>query len=178
MFWCFENYGIVPDLVTTGKALQISAVLGKEKYFPTEKGRISGTWAEGNIYNSALGYMVTKIVMEDGLLKNAQEMGEYFCERLKNIRTGYKKPAPINPPSGYNPYCQMFSHVRGMGLMIGVTPLIVDDRDLIVKEAAKRGLLIIGCGKDSIRFLPPLNVNKHEIDVCIDILTEIGQIFS
>jgi 4-aminobutyrate aminotransferase len=61
--------------------------------------------------------------------------------------------------------------------MIGATPSW-PNRDEIVEEAAKRGLLLIGCGKDSIRFLPPLNVNKHEIDVCVEILEEVGQIFS
>jgi len=160
-FWCFEHYSIVPDLVTAGKALQIGAVLGKEKYFPTEQGRISGTWAEGNIFNSALGYMVIKIIMEDNLMKNADEMGAYFCERLRKI--------PMS-------YVTMFNHVRGMGLMIGATPSW-PNRNEIIKEAAKRGLLIIGCGKDSIRFLPPLNVNKHEIDVCVEILEEVGKIF-
>jgi 4-aminobutyrate aminotransferase len=161
-FWCFEHYNIVPDMVTAGKALQISAVLGKEKYFPTEKGRISGTWAEGNIFNSALGYMVTKIVMEDNLMENAEEMGIYFRHQLRQI--------PMS-------YVTLFNHVRGMGLMIGATPSW-PNRDEIVEEAAKRGLLLIGCGKDSIRFLPPLNVNKHEIDVCVEILEEVGQIFS
>lgn len=162
MFWCFEHFNIVPDIVTAGKALQIGAVLGKEKYFPTEKGRISSTWAEGNILNSALGYMVVKIVVEDKLIQNADEMGVYFRHRLRQI--------PMS-------YVTLFNHVRGMGLMVGATPSW-SNRDEIVAEAAKRGLLIIGCGKDSIRFLPPLNVNKHEVDVCIGILEEIGQIFS
>jgi 4-aminobutyrate aminotransferase len=162
-FWCFENYDIIPDMVTAGKALQISAVLGKEKYFPTEKGRISGTWAEGNIINSALGYMVIKIIMEDQLMESAYQTGAYFRNKLRQIPMSYVK---------------MFNHVRGMGLMIGATPAFPEYRDMIVEEAAKKGLLLIGCGKDSIRFLPPLNVNMHEVDVCIEILEEIGQIFS
>ena len=169
-FWCFEHYGIVPDMVTTGKALQISAVLGKEKYFPTEKGRISSTWAEGNILNSALGYMVIKIILEEKLMKNADEMGEYFRKRLEQIII----PNALVDGTAV----KMFNHVRGVGLMIGVTPAFPEYRGIIVEEAAKKGLLIIGCGKDSIRFLPPLNVNKHEIDVCVGILEEIGQLFS
>ena len=157
IWWGFDNYGIVPDLFTVGKALQIGAVIGKEKYFPTEKGRISSTWAEGNIINSALGYMIIKIIHADNLVENAYEMGNYFYTELNKLN--------------------MFNNVRGMGLMIGATPFKSGYRNEMVQEAAKRGLLVIGCGVGSIRFLPPLNVNKHEIDVCIEILKEVGRIF-
>ena len=166
-FWCFEHYGIIPDLVTAGKALQISAVIGKEKYFPIEKGRISGTWAEGNILNSALGYMIIKIIMSEELMKNADEMGEYFRNKLQQITISNTLIGDTD--------VKMFNNVRGMGLMVGVTPAFPEYRNKIVEAAAKKGLLIIGCGIDSIRFLPPLNVNKHEVDVCIEILEEIGQ---
>ena len=152
-WWCFEHFNVVPDMVTAGKALQVGAVIGKEKYFPTEKGRISGTWAEGNIFNSAIGYVSIISINRENLLTNAEEMGNYFRNELKKLN--------------------LFSHVRGKGLMIGATPIYSHRSDEIVKAAAKRGLLIIKCGIASIRFLPPLNVNKHEIDVCIEILNEV-----
>lgn len=154
-WWCFEHYDIVPDMITAGKALQISAVIGKEKYFPVEKGRISGTWAEGNILNSALGYMVIDIIRRDNLLDNAEDLGEYFRNELRKLG--------------------LFNHVRGMGLMIGVTPIQPDRRNEMVEASAQKGLLVIGCGVASIRFLPPLNINKHEVDVCIEILNEVGK---
>ena len=166
-FWCFEHYGIIPDMITAGKALQISAVIGKEKYFPIEKGRISGTWAEGNILNSALGYMTVKIIIDEKLMKNADELGMYFQHKLRDVNI------PSALIDGTN--IKMFNNVRGRGLMIGATPAFPEYRNKIVEESAKKGLLIIGCGVDSIRFLPPLNVNKHEIDVCIEILNEVGK---
>lgn len=154
-WWCFEHYDIIPDMITAGKALQISAVIGKEKYFPTEKGRISGTWAEGNILNTALGYMAIHVIRKENLLKNAEELGEYFCNELRKLN--------------------LFNYVRGMGLMIGATPIWSHRRHEMIQSAAEKGLLILGCGVASIRFLPPLNVNKHEIDTCIEILNEVAK---
>ena len=70
--------------------------------------------------------------------------------------------------------------VRGKGLMIGVE--FVKDRDTkeratalrneIIGEAFKRGLLLLGCGENSIRFSPALTVNDQEVDTCLSILDE------
>jgi 4-aminobutyrate aminotransferase len=70
--------------------------------------------------------------------------------------------------------------VRGRGLMIGIE-LVKDQgsretapalRDRVVDLAFERGLLILGCGENSIRLAPPLIVNEHEVTIALDILEE------
>ena len=71
--------------------------------------------------------------------------------------------------------------VRGKGLMVGVE--LVKDRetkeragdwrDLVVQEAFRKGLLLLGCGHNTIRFCPALTVSAEEIDVGLDIFGEV-----
>ena len=70
--------------------------------------------------------------------------------------------------------------VRGKGLMIGIE--FVKDRqtkeraiawrDEIIHSAFQKGLLLLGCGENSIRFCPPLTITSEEVDVCISVLDE------
>jgi 4-aminobutyrate aminotransferase len=91
-------------------------------------------------------------------------MGDYFMGVLKEMQTRH--------PS--------IGEVRGIGLMIGVE--FVKDRvtkepdavvrDLAVDHAFLRGLLLLGCAKSVIRFAPPLNVTKAQIDEAMEIFDE------
>jgi 4-aminobutyrate aminotransferase len=46
-------------------------------------------------------------------------------------------------------------------------------RNQLTYEAAKKGVLLMGCGIKSVRLLPPLNVTKREIEICLNILEDI-----
>jgi len=70
--------------------------------------------------------------------------------------------------------------VRGLGLMIAVE-LVIDRkgkkpdkkvRDKIIQNSFGKGLLLLGCGENSIRFCPAMTVNTDEIDTCLDIFEE------
>jgi 4-aminobutyrate aminotransferase len=70
--------------------------------------------------------------------------------------------------------------VRGIGLMIGVEFVKDVDtkepaeelRDRIVDNAFYRGLLLLGCGKSTIRFAPPLMASRHDVDQALEIFEE------
>jgi 4-aminobutyrate aminotransferase len=108
--------------------------------------------------------LATIDILEREGLANATKQGEKMFSRL------YKWPAK-HPVIG---------DVRGRGLMIGIE--IVKDRqtreiapllrDRIVDLAFERGLLILGCGENSIRLAPPLIVNENEAAIALDILEE------
>ncbi len=97
-------------------------------------------------------------------MKNAQEVGDYTLDALQEIMTRH--------PS--------IGEVRGKGLMIGVE--FVSDkqtkepseeiRDRVVDNSFKTGLLLLGCGKSTIRIAPPLSVTKNEVDEALLILEE------
>ena len=71
--------------------------------------------------------------------------------------------------------------VRGKGLMVGVE--FVTDREnkeparewrnQIIKKAFQNGLLLLGCGENSIRFCPALTVSATEIDQCLSIFHDV-----
>ncbi len=150
-WWCYEHYGITPDILTSAKALRIGATIANEKYFSDEQGRISSTWGEGNALSSAVGALTIRIIRDENLLDNVYMMGSYLKDRLTSLD---------------------FENVRGKGLMVAFDLETHESRNSFVSEAAKKGLLLMGCGTKSVRLLPPLNVTKREIDICLNIFND------
>jgi 4-aminobutyrate aminotransferase len=109
--------------------------------------------------------MATIDLLEKELLENCQAMGQRLIQGLKAI--GDKYPERI-------------AEVRGLGLMIGVEfvknrKTLEPDRalrDRIVMECFKRGLVVIGCGRSTIRFSPPLVVDAEQVDCALNIFRE------
>ncbi len=157
-WWAIEHFGLKPDVITSAKALGVGATISRKEMFPAESGRISSTWAEGNLMASAVGYTTIGVIQKQKLLENATAMGNYLVKQLKHLAA--------NP---------LYSNARGIGLMDAVDVATPQIRDAVVNESLKRGLVIIGCGYKSIRFLPPLDVTKREIDIAMGILEDAGE---
>ena len=143
--FCFQQYGIKPDVVSMAKGLggglPVGACLATEKFGSTLTAGTHGTTFGGNPVVLAGAIEILNRI-DDEFLKSVREKGEY----IKN------KVIAFND----------VSEVRGMGLMIGV--------DLKTKKAAdvaarcvENGLLIL-TAKQSLRMLPPLTVTENEID--------------
>lgn len=154
LFACdHENFR--PDIVIIGKALSggfypVSAILADHPilslYQPGEHGSTFG----GNPLACAVAREALKVIVDENLIENARQMGEYFLERLEEI------------PSPY------IREVRGRGLLIGVE----------LKEEAggarrfcealqKKGILAKETHQHIIRFAPPLIITRQEIDWAI-----------
>ena len=101
-------------------------------------------------------------LLESSLIRNAAEVGAY----LKGKMQSWPERFP------------MVGHVRGLGLMLAFE--LVSDRRLRTRDAAMRdrlvqaafekGLLVLGCGPNSIRLMPPLVCSRGDADVAVDIL--------
>jgi 4-aminobutyrate aminotransferase len=75
---------------------------------------------------------------------------------------------------------EVIGDVRGLGLMVGIE--LVQDRETkepakelrnrVVQEAYERGVLLLGAGRSVVRFMPPLSVTAHEIDLGLEVLAE------
>jgi len=152
-WWACENFGVKPDIITSAKGLRVGATIGKRKLFPTENGRISSTWGEGNTLASAMGYTIIDTIQKENLLTNAQRMGNYLLRRLRELTS--------------------VVDVRGIGLMDAIEFDTKKARDKVVGNCLKKGLLLLGCGYKSIRFLPPLDIRKREIDLAVNIIDEV-----
>ncbi len=165
-WWAIEHYGIEPDIVCCAKGIASGLPLGvmfaRESIMTWPKGSHGNTFG-GNPVSCAAA-LATIELLENGYIQNAAEVGQYTIDRLSALKTVHSS----------------IGEVRGKGLMIGVD-FVMDHnsrepaeklRDQIVENAFLRGLLLLGCGKSTIRITPPLNVSQQEIDEAMDIFDE------
>jgi len=154
--FAYEHEGVEPDLLTLAKSLAggvpIGALLIKkgiaESFQPGDHASTFG----GNPLATAAGVAALRAILEDGMLKNCQEVGDYFFTKLEEI----KKKFPF------------VKEVRGKGLILGMELNI--EGSSIVKEMMLKGILINCTMGKVLRFLPPLIVLKEEVDRVVEAL--------
>ena len=165
-WWAIQHSGVEPDIVCMAKGIASGMPLGvcmsRAEIMDWVPGSHASTFGGNPICLAAA--QATIEVLEGGAIANAARVGEFMLDRL----SGWKKSHP------------MVGDVRGRGLMIGVE--IVKDkatrepagavRNRIEMLAFERGLLVLGCGENSIRLCPPLIVSEQEATVALDILED------
>ena len=157
--YAYEQYGIKPDILTLAKALGCGIPVGA--FLMTEQAAQQslvpgdhGTTYGGNpIAAAAINAVLDEFENRD-VLENVHAQGAYLKEQLLALKEYY--PCIIE--------------TRGLGLMQG----LVFNKPVsgIIKEAQKRGLLLINAGTHIIRFVPPLIIEKEHIDEMTAILKE------
>jgi 4-aminobutyrate aminotransferase len=165
-WWAIQHAGVEPDIVTIAKGIASGMPLGvtisRAEIMDWVPGSHASTFGGNPVCIAAA--LATMDVLEREGLANARQVGEYMMKRLRDW------------PSKH----AMVGDVRGFGLLIGVE--IVKDketktrageeRDKIVELAFERGILLLGCGPNSIRLAPPLIVSKEQADAALDVLDE------
>ncbi len=150
--YCYENFGIEPDVITSAKALSgglpLSACLCNEKLKDVLGPGSNGTTFGGNPIACAGALKILDIVGEEDFLAEVRRKGEYMRERIKEMK-GVKE-------------------VRGMGMMIGIV-LERDNAGDVLAKCAENGLLVL-TAKGLIRLLPPLSIEDEDIDEGLEIL--------
>ncbi|MBI4021466.1 MAG: aminotransferase class III-fold pyridoxal phosphate-dependent enzyme [Candidatus Aenigmarchaeota archaeon] len=147
-WWTFQHYGIVPEVFTSAKALQVGAVVSRKAFFPQEPGAISSTWGGGHAIDLAVGIETIRIVKK--LLGSNVKLGDYLVRGLGEIPgiTGQ----------------------RGIGLLTAFDLPSGEARDNLIIECLKRGLILLGCGARSVRVLPPYVASQEDIDTGLGII--------
>jgi 4-aminobutyrate aminotransferase len=153
-FWASDHYPFDPDVITAAKALRVGATVSRSDVFPEQTGRLSSTWGAGDIVAAMQGALTIDAIEDHDLLANATEQGRHCTERLRDADL------------------QGVVDVRGKGLMLAVEFDGPDRRDDVLAAAFQRGLLTLGCGKKTLRLLPPLDVRPREIELGVDLLAE------
>ncbi|MEH2076791.1 MAG: acetyl ornithine aminotransferase family protein [Nostoc sp.] len=163
--FAIEHWGVMPDIITTAKGiasgLPLGAILAKPELMTWPPGSHATTFG-GNPVACAAG-IATLRLLESGLMANATQMGEFLQASLTQLHQKFPR---VSPP-------------RGKGLMVAVD--LLDEqgnldrelRDRIIQEAFLRGLLLLGCGKAAIRFCPPLVIDSDQIQIALQIISEI-----
>ncbi|NIO21301.1 MAG: L-lysine 6-transaminase [Candidatus Aenigmarchaeota archaeon] len=155
--WGFEHFGIKPDIIAFGKKSQICGIMASKKVDEVKdnvfyvSSRINSTWG-GNLVDMVRGRRYLEIIVQDKLLDNATKMGDYFVKRLWELAERNEK----------------VSNVRGRGCFLALEMPSRKQRDSFRMRCWKNGLAVLASWPKSIRFRPPLNVNKEEIDECIE----------
>lgn len=166
--FCYEHYGIKPDIMTTAKALgagfPLSAIIAKKEIMlKWPSGAHGGTFG-GNPVSCAAGLASIK-VLESGVLENAAKQGEYFKQKLLELQKNHS----------------CIGDVRGIGLMLA-TELVKEDGSpdtklcaSVMHKAVDEGLILLKCGSFSnvLRYIAPCTVNEAEIDYCIKVLDKL-----
>ncbi len=150
-FYCYQQFGIQPDIISSAKGLggglPMGACMCTEKLAQVMSAGTHGTTYGGNPVACAGALEVVKRVADKDFLAQVVEKGDYIREQLSKM--------------------QGVSQVRGMGMMIGVV-LEKDNAKEVASKCVEKGLLVL-TAKTLIRFLPPLNITKEEIDKGLEI---------
>jgi len=158
LFAC-EHWGVTPDVMCLAKpfagGLPIGMTVAKENIMSSFKvGEHSSTFS-GSPLVCAAACAAINVLVEDKLAERAATLGGYFKAKLEELQAKYK----------------IVKEVRGLGLMLGVE-LRYDVRNIILKTM-DRGVLILDAGRNVLRFLPPLVIEKEQIDKTISVLDEV-----
>jgi len=158
-WWGVDHWDVEPDIVCSAKGIASGMPLGaiiarKDIMSDWAPGAHASTFG-GNPVSCAAA-IATFDLLKDGLIDNAARMGEYMMGKLDDM-------AGRHPSIG---------QVRGKGLMVGVEFVMdrdtrepaVDLRNKIVDYAFEEQLLLLGCGTNTMRLIPPLNVDRATID--------------
>jgi 4-aminobutyrate aminotransferase len=167
-----EHFHAAPDILTLAKGIAsgmpLSATVARAEIMDWKPGAHASTFG-GNPVSIAAA-LATIELLEQELVDNASRIGAHIMGRIRSWPDRF----PI------------VGDVRGLGLMIGVEVVhnqktkeqAPDLRDTLEKLAFERGLLILGCGPNSIRLCPPLVVTKDQADFAVDTLEECLEILA
>lgn len=164
--FAIEHFGVEADITALAKGiasgLPLGAMIAPAEIMDWEAGSHASTFGGNPL--SCQAAIATIDLLEKKLMKNAIQQGNSLLEGLRHLQKIY--------------VCM--GDVRGKGLMVGVE--LVKDRETkepaadwraqIISKTFEKGLLLLGCGENSIRFCPALNVTAAEIDQCLTIFEE------
>ncbi len=166
--WAWEHYDVVPDLMSFGKKTQVCGCVSNRRIDEVtdnvfkESSRINSTWG-GNLTDMVRSTIYLEIIKEEHLLEAAAENGKYLLTQLKELQEEFPKQV-INP--------------RGLGLMCAFDLPTEDQRDELSGNILENGAFILGSGVKAIRFRPPLNISRDELDTGMEIIrTSMKQLY-
>ena len=161
-----EHYGVQPDIFTLAKALgggfPIGAMLCREKvaagFSPGDHASTFG----GNPVACAAALAVMQEILQEGFLDNVIIKGNYFQDKLRLLKEKF---------SG------VIVEIRGKGLIIGME--LKEKGSAVQRSCQEKGLLVNCIGDRVLRFLPPLNVSRDELDEALEVLFKsLEEVFS
>ncbi|MBM2841506.1 MAG: L-lysine 6-transaminase [Bacteroidetes bacterium] len=159
--WAHQHF-VEPDMVTFGKKVQVCGFMCSKKIDEVQDNvfavpsRINSTWG-GNLVDMVRAQRYLEIIEEEYLVENARVVGEHLVAGLQSLAVEFST---------------VVSNARGRGLLAAFDVNTPDMRTKIRQRSLEKGLIILPSGERSIRFRPPLNVSKDEINKGLGIIRE------
>ncbi len=156
--FCYEHYGIVPDIMTLGKGIgggfPLSALLTREKLNIFDPGDQGGTYS-GQPLAMAAGKAVLKALFDKKLVENAAKMGRHLINALHEFAKTYA-----------------IENIRGKGLLVAFD-LAGQTGQQVVEKCIEHRLLINSPNPGTIRLMPPLIVSPSDVDAMLSVLEKV-----
>lgn len=154
--FAYEHFDIEPDLLTLAKGLgggfPIGALIVAERYCRHLEAGTHGSTFGGNHLASRIAFETLRIIIGREILQNVVAISEYIFRRL-NLTVAA---------------LPCIREVRGLGLLIGIE--LERPGQALVDACREQGLLVNCCAENTIRLLPPLNINLEQAARAMDIL--------
>ena len=156
--WAIQHFGAEPDILLVGKGIAsgmpLGAMVARDDLMTWEIGAHGSTFG-GNPLSCAAA-LATIDLIEDGLVENAERMGSFLLDGLREIQA--RRP--------------LIKEVRGLGLMIGIEFQDHDTMIAVEQAAFRRGLLVLGAGDDVVRMCPPLVFRTDQVETALEVFEE------
>ncbi len=160
--WAHEHF-VQPDMMVFGKKTHICGFMCSKRIDEVEENvfkvpsRINSTFG-GNLVDMVRCARTLEIIEEEGLIENSRIVGDYLHDQLLAMQQEF--PALV-------------SNGRGRGMLCAFDLPSAEARQTLRDKADEKGMILIGCGERSIRFRPPLNLTKAEVDEGSEIIRAV-----
>ncbi len=161
--WAHEAIGVTPDIMTFGKKMQVCGIIvtGRIDDIDThvfrKSSRINSTWG-GNIVDMVRVTKYLEIIRDENLLEHVRTTADYLQTKLHEMRSEFPN---------------LVSNIRGRGLFAAFTLPTAENKNEFLHHSYNDGLLLVGSGESSIRFRPPLNLTREQVDEGVEIMSGI-----
>ena len=163
--WAYQNFSVIPDVISFGKKAQVCGILAnKEKldqvehHVFAESSRINSTFG-GNFIDMLRFQLVLEIIEKENLLDNVQKQGAFLLEGLQKLQEKYP---------------QLITNARGRGLMCAFDLPDTKMRNDFQEKLYEENVIILICGDQSLRFRPHLNVTQEDLQFALDKIDKIA----
>jgi L-lysine 6-transaminase len=151
--WAYQQMGVQPDVVAFGKKTQVCGVMagGRVDEVPDNvfrvSSRVNSTWG-GSLADMVRARRILEVVEDEGLLARAADLGPQLLEMLRGLAARHPQ----------------ITDVRGRGLMCAFSLPDGAERDAVLADLrATEHVLLLGCGRRSVRFRPALTVAVEDL---------------
>ena len=166
-WFSIEHWGVAPDITLIAKGIAsgmpLGAMVARKELMDWPFGA-HGTTFGGNPVSCAAASATIQVIEEEGLVENAARMGERMLAAAREMQARHTS----------------IGDVRGLGLVVGVE--LVEDRETrdpasqlrsdVIDRAFRKGLLLLGCGPSTVRFMPALTIDAETVDEGLAIFEE------